>query len=83
MDDSGRGGDEGREWETDSDKLAGVPHRPRTGKQVSGAAPVGGLQLGNLTLRYHIHSLNTRAQILAILEQSAQNLITPKEKNQT
>ena len=75
-DDSWRGGEEGGRWETDLDKLAGVPTGPELG------AAGGGLLMGILTLVYHIDSLNTWARILASLEQSAQNLTIPKEENQ-
>lgn len=80
-DDSWRGGEEGGRWETDLDKLAGVPTGPELGNR-GGGGPVGGLLMGILTLVYHIDSLNTWARILASLEQSAQNLTIPKEENQ-
>ena len=59
------------------------PHSPELGNRGLGGALVGGLLTGNLTLPYHRHSLNTRAQILATFEQLAQTLIRPMEENQT
>lgn len=82
-DDDRTGGDKGRGWETDSDKLAGVPTGPELGNRGLGGALVGSLLMGNLTLLYHRHSLNTGVQILATFEQLAQTLIRPTEENQT
>lgn len=82
-DDDWTGGDKGWGWETDSDKLAGFPTGQELGNRGLGGALVGSLVMGNLTLPYHRHSLNTRAQILATFEQLAQNLIRPTEENQT
>lgn len=81
--DDRRGGAKGQGWETDSDKLAGVPTGPELGNRGLGRSLVGGLLMGNLNLPYHRHSLNTRAQILATFEQLAQNLIRPMEENET
>lgn len=44
---------------------------------------MGSLLMGNLTIPYHRHSLNTQAQILATFKQLAQTLIRPMEENQT
>lgn len=82
-DDDQTGGDKGWGWETDSDKLAGIPTGPELGNRGLGGALVGSLLMGNLTLPHHRHSLNKQAQILATFKQLAQTLIRPTEENQT